>query len=394
MQQNKTTILAATLLFAGLLLFVGVPASSQTPVAVSVDYKVKIGDVLSISVLNHPEFSIAGSRIQNDGTISYFFGPIVASGKTLQDLNKVVRNAIVDAKQLVNPIVVVSVAAREPNSVNVYGDVRAGGKVELRDNSHLLDILALVGGLPSDRYDFYKITIYRTAGPKSINVARLYSGDLTENLLLETGDNIIVDELDPNLTTVRVVGEVRSQISIVFPKDGSILAVINAAGGVTPAAALSQASIMRNGQTIKIDLRGLTETGKVPSGAVLQAGDILVIPTNKRVIRVNGATQRTGELPYPDDKTLTLFQGLSLAGLPVQNADLKAVRLTRRDDKGVSVTTVHNIEQMLKGNVTKDVLLLPDDMIYVEPKTPKRRFGLQEALLAVTTLTGVLRLIK
>lgn len=394
MQQNKTTILAAALLFAGLLIFVGVPASSQTPVAVSVDYKVKIGDVLSISVLNHPEFSIAGSRIQNDGTISYFFGPIVASDKTLQELNKAVRKAIVDAKQLVNPIVVVSVSAREPNSVNVYGDVRGGGKVELKDNSHLLDILALVGGLPSDRYDFFKITIYRTAGSKSVNVSKLYSGDVTENLLLESGDNIIVDELDPNLTTVRVVGEVRSQISIVFPKDGSILAVINAAGGVTPAAALSQASIMRDGQTIEIDLRGLTQTGKVPSGAVLKAGDILVIPTNKRVIRVNGATQRTGELPYPDDKTLTLFQGLSLAGLPVQNADLKAVRLTRRNVNGVSVTTVHDIEQMLKGNVSKDVVLLPDDMIYVAPKMPKRRIGLQEVFLAITTLTSVLRLIK
>jgi protein involved in polysaccharide export with SLBB domain len=368
---------------------------AQAPVAaVASDYKVKAGDTISIQVLNHPEFSIAGTRVQNDNTISYFFGPIVVTGKTISEIGKLVTKQLVEAKQLVSPIVSVSVAAREPMTVNIYGDVRNAGKVELRDGMRLLDILALAGGLPSDRYEFYKLVVYRPSGPVVVEVTKLYTGDSKQNIALESGDNIIIDEADPSETMVRVVGEVRSQSSVVIPRDGSILAVLNAAGGVTPTAALSQASIVRKGQTIKVDLRGILETGIVKGGFKLEAGDVLVIPQNKKVFRTNGAIQKTGEIIYPDDRSLTLFEALSIAGLPAQNANLKNVRLTRKLTDGKDETTTHNVEVMLKGDLAKDVAVKPDDSIFVEPKSTKKRFSLQDALWAVTTITGLLRLFR
>ena len=279
-------------------------------------------------------------------------------------------------------------------TVNIYGDVRNAGKVELRDGMRLLDVLALAGGLPSDRYEFYKLVVYRPNGPVVVDVTKLYTGDSKQNIALESGDNIIIDEADPSETMVRVVGEVRSQSSVVIPRDGSILAVLNAAGGVTPTAALSQASIVRKGQTIKVDLRGILETGIVKGGFKLEAGDVLVIPQNKKVFRTNGAMQKTGEIIYPDDRSLTLFEALSIAGLPAQNADLKNVRLTRKLTDGKDETTTHNVEVMLKGDLAKDVAVKPDDSIFVEPKSGKKRFSLQDALWAVTTITGLLRLFR
>jgi len=392
--QVKNSLVAMTCLVA-LGGIVATPAHAQAPVAaVASDYKVKVGDTISIQVLNHPEFSITGTRVQNDNTISYFFGSINVTGKTVSEIGKLVVKAIIEAKQLVNPVVSISVAAREPMTVNVYGDVRNAGKVELRDGMRLLDVLALAGGLPSDRYEFYKLVVYRTAGPVAVDVSKLYTGDQKQNISLESGDNIIIDESDPSETMVRVVGEVRSQSSIVVPRDGSILAVLNTAGGVTPNAALSQASIVRKGQTIKVDLRGILETGIVKGGVKLEAGDVLVIPQNKKVFRANGATQKTGEITYPDDRSLTLFEALSIAGLPAQNADLKNVRLTRRVADGKDETTTHNVEVMLKGDMTKDVAVKPDDSIFIEPRIGKRRFSLQDALWAVTTVTGLLRLFR
>ncbi len=393
MRMNQPLVVMTCLVALG-----GLPATSvhaQAPVpAVASDYKVKVGDTISIQVLNHPEFSITGTRVQNDNSISYFFGPISVTGKTVSEIGILVRKAIVDAKQLVNPIVSVSVAAREPMTVNIYGDVRSAGKVELRDGMRLLDVLALAGGLPTDRYEFYKLVVYRAAGPVAVDVTKLYSGDLKQNIALESGDNIIIDESDPSETMVRVVGEVRAQSSVVVPRDGSILAVLNAAGGVTPAAALSQASIVRNGETIKVDLRGILETGIVKGDVKLKPGDVLVIPQNKKVFRSNGATQKTGEIVYPDDRSLTLFEALSIAGLPAQNADLKKVRLTRKLDNGKDETTTHNVEVMLKGDLTKDVAVKPDDSIFVEPRIGQRRFSLQDALWAVTTVSGLLRLFR
>ncbi len=393
MRMNQPLVVMTSLVALGGLPATAVHAQAPAP-AVASNYKVKVGDTISIQVLNHPEFSITGTRVQNDNSISYFFGPILVTGKTVSEIGVLVKKAIIDAKQLVNPIVSISVAVREPMTVNIYGDVRSAGKVELRDGMRLLDVLALAGGLPSDRYEFYKLVVYRAAGPVTVDVTKLYTGDLKQNIALESGDNIIVDESDPSETMVRVVGEVRSQSSVVVPRDGSILAVLNAAGGVTPAAALSQASIVRNGETIKVDLRGILETGIVKGDVKLKAGDVLVIPQNKKVFRSNGATQKTGEIVYPDDRSLTLFEALSIAGLPAQNADLKKVRLTRKLDNGKDETTTHNVEVMLKGDLTKDVAVKPDDSIFVQPRSGQRRFGLQDALWAVTTVSGLLRLFR
>jgi hypothetical protein len=49
---------------------------------------------------------------------------------------------------------------------------------------------------------------------------------------------------------------------------------------------------------------------------------------------------------------------------------------------------------MLKGDLTKDVPVKPDDSIFVESRAGKRRFSLQDALWAVTTVTGLLRLFR
>jgi protein involved in polysaccharide export with SLBB domain len=104
MQVNKSLVVMTCLVALG-----GIPVQSayaQAPApAVASDYKVKAGDTISIQVLNHPEFSIAGTRVQNDNSISYFFGPISVTGKTVSEIGNLVKKAIVDAKQLVNPVV-------------------------------------------------------------------------------------------------------------------------------------------------------------------------------------------------------------------------------------------------------------------------------------------------
>ena len=50
----------------------------------SASYAVSVGDVVSVSVLAHPEFSIASARVQSDGTIAYYFGALKVSGLTTE----------------------------------------------------------------------------------------------------------------------------------------------------------------------------------------------------------------------------------------------------------------------------------------------------------------------
>lgn len=356
------------------------PAFAQqppVPAVVAPTYKLQIGDTFSIAVFNHPEFSVSAARIQVDRTFAYVYGPLLGEGKTTGEIAaEITRILKVERKQLKNPIVTVAVLQREARQVNLYGPVRSPGRVEWKETLKLLDVLASAGGLPSDRYEFYKITLYRADGSMlAIDVEKLYGGDAGANVTLQPSDNIVVSELDQALMSVRVVGEVRNQTTMVVPRDGSIVALLNAAGGPTPAAALSKASILRKGETIPIDLRGYLKDGRVPPSAKLLAGDTLVIPLNRNVYRINGAVTRGGELPYPDERTLTLFEALSQAGIVTQAADLKKVTLTRHAADGQDVTSTVDVNRMLKGDLSADMPIQADDNIFVPLNKQARRFS-------------------
>lgn len=391
---------AAPLALAALALAAVVPAAparaQDTPVPAAgqpLSYRIEVGDVVAITVLGHAEFSIGSTRVQTDRTISYFFGAIVAAGKTVAELEKEVAAQLVGKKQLVRPVVAVSVIARESRQVNLYGAVRTPGKVELRDGWKVLDALASSGGLPSDRYEFFTLIVYRADGTsRTIDIPKLYQGDLSQNFLLLPGDNLIVQEMDPARTLVRAVGEVRSPAAIVVPRDGSVVTLLNAAGGVTPGAALSRANILRNGKTITVDLRNYLKDGILPPEARLEAGDTLIVPANRDVYRINGAVVRAGDISYPDDRKITLFDAMTAAGIVSQGADLKKVRVTQKAADGQDVTTLVNVEKLLKGDRGGDIAIAPGDSIYVTPKAPRRPFSVQEISFGLGAITGIIAL--
>ena len=360
----------------------------------SASYAVSVGDVVSVSVLAHPEFSIASARVQSDGTIAYYFGALKVSGLTTESIGKLVADVLVKQKQLAKPVVVVGLISRESKEVNVYGPVRVPGKVVLRDGARVLDVLALSGGLVSDRSEFVRLTVYRADGTSlQVDVSKLFAGDAVQNHVLRPSDNLVFQELDSSQTVVRVVGEVRNPSSIAFPKDGSVVALLNAAGGPTPTAALSKAVILRGGKTISVDLRRYLVDGILPAGAVLEAGDTLVIPVNRNSIRVTGAAGKTGDYPYPDNRELTLADVLGNASLPAQGADLRKVRVIKTDSSGKETVNVVNAEKLLRGESSDQIALQPGDRVHIPSTVPRRPFTLQDITFGVSALVGVARLL-
>ncbi len=362
--------------------------------AVPASSVVASGDVISIAVLAHPEFSIAANRVQSDGSIPYFFGSLRVVGLTTEAVGKLVADVLVKQKQLAKPVVVVGVVSREPREVNVYGPVRVPGKVTLRENARVLDVVALAGGLLSDRREFVRLTIYRTDGTSlNVDLAKLYAGDLEQNQVVRAGDNLVFQELDPTQTVVRVVGEVRNPTSIPVPTDGSVVALLNAAGGVTAGASLSKAVILRGTQAIEVDLRRFLVDGRLPETAKLKAGDTLVIPVNRNTYRITGAAGKTGDFPYPDDKQVTLSDALSNASLPVQGVNLRKVRVIQKDASGLEKVSVVDAEKLLRGDTANNVVLKPGDSIYVPAAPPRRPLTIQDITFGVSALVGIGRLL-
>jgi len=67
-------------------------------------------------------------------------------------------------------------------------------------------------------------------------------------------------------------------------------------------------------------------------------------------------------VPYA--RGLTLLEAIGNRGGPSKFADMRRVTLIRTDEKGKSVTTVHNLKDYAK-HPEEDAVLLPGDKVIV-----------------------------
>jgi polysaccharide biosynthesis/export protein len=352
------------------------------------EYRVSAGDVIAITVLRHPEFTL-NAQVLPDGTFAFpILGRLKAAGKTREQISADITKGLKDKRQLVKPDVTVNILQQTTREITVLGAVRGAGKLVLKDNWTVLDALGAAGGVGSagtantDRFEFYRAELFRDAQVISLDLVKVYANDPTANILLKNEDKIYVAIKPRTEVYVTVIGEIGQGRggSIDLPKDRSIITLLNDMGGVTDHAALSKATLLRKSEVIKLDLRGYKK-GALVNNVLLEAGDILTIPRIEEHYRVNGPlTKGGGELDYPDDRTLTLFEALTQLGIPPSGADLKKVKLTRTEN-GVTTAQDYNVEKMLKGDRSQDPKIRPDDEIFVPAVDgSKRRMGTQEYL--------------
>jgi protein involved in polysaccharide export with SLBB domain len=364
------------------------------------NYRINIGDSIIITVLNHPEFSLA-AQVLPDGTIAYpILGKIKVVGRTRDEISVEIATGLKKKNQLNKPFVTVNVAQREVREVTVLGTVRGAGKLPLKDDWTVLDALGAAGGVgaggaATDRYEFYTAQLFRDAQVIPLDLGKVFANNPEANISLKNGDKIYVSVKPRSEITVTVIGEIANGHggTVELPKDRSIVTVLNDLGGVSEYAALSKSTILRKGNTLKVDLRGFKK-GSIEQNILLEGGDVLTVPRIDDRYKVNGAIEKRGEQLYPDDRKLTLFDILTQSGIPSNGADLKKVSVTRVD-KGIATTQTHNVEKMLKGDRSQDMEILPGDEIYVPPVDPnKRKLGFQEIFGILTVLPGLYFLLR
>ena len=349
-------------------------------------YKLNVGDVLAITVLNHPEFSL-NAQILPDGTFAFpILGKMKATGRTREELSNDIASGLKNKKQLVRPFVTVNVVQRDLQEVTVLGVVRGAGKLTIKDNWTVLDALGAAGGVGTsgapvtDRYEFYRAELFRDTQVIPLDLAKVYANDPSQNIALKNGDKIYVVVKPRNEITITVIGETANGHggTVELPKDGSLLTLLNDLGGVSETAALSKATLLRNSVLIKLDLRGYKK-GKIEKDIPLMGGDILTIPRIDERYKINGMVTVQGEQDYPDDRKLTLFDALTKAKIPPTGADLKKIGVTRIES-GVATTQIYDADKMFKGNRSQDIEIRPGDEIYVPSLDPTRKLGARDYL--------------
>lgn len=115
-----------------------------------------------------------------------------------------------------------------------------------------------------------------------------------------------------------------------LPRGGGVAEALALAGGGSPRAALTQATIKRaDGTVVPVDL--LKAASQPQLNITLQPGDVLTVPESQARIIIRGAVARPGVYDIADGTTVKVSDALSLAGGAAPRASLSRAQLTRAD---------------------------------------------------------------
>lgn len=193
---------------------------------VPADYKIGPGDILNVTVWDHPELTIpagsyraadqTGNVVAEDGTIFYpYVGTLRVAGMTTREVRAILAQRL--ARHIEKPQVDVRVIAFRSKRVYVVGEVARPGQQEITDiPMTILDAVNRAGGFTKDA-DHSQVQLTRAGTTWRVDLQALYEeGAIGQNVMLQPND--IVNVPDRALNKVFVLGEVQKPGSLFMNK--------------------------------------------------------------------------------------------------------------------------------------------------------------------------------
>ncbi|RKT99084.1 sugar ABC transporter substrate-binding protein [Burkholderia sp. Nafp2/4-1b] len=292
-------------------------------------YLVGPGDVLQITVWDHPELALAqgampqsmtqrasdpgiGFVVDDAGTVQFpFAGRIRVDGMTTADIQRKLSSAL--SKALTNPQITVRIASFRARQIYVDGEVRSPGVQSLNDiPMTLYDAIGRAGGF-GPTADQSNIVLVRKGESYRIDLTgMLEKSSNPANIVLQQGDLLRVTSREDS--GVYVMGEVNKPMKA-FPRRN---------GRLTLSDALSQAGSFNSGSA---------DTGRlyVVRGALTAHPEVYRLDASSPVsmILANQFLLRPNDIVYVDGNGLVRFSRVLSLLIPAINAGLTAAIATK-----------------------------------------------------------------
>ena len=203
-------------------------------------YRVGKGDVLNVTVWDHPELTIpqgqfrsseeAGNWVDSQGNIFYpYIGEVHVEGKTLEEIRALIAQRL--AKFIEKPQVDVNIAAFRAHKVFITGEINQPGTIPVTNvPMTLVDAINRAGGL-NEKADWQRVTLHREGKNEVLSLkALLQKGVMTQNRLMKPGDIAHIASIDDR--KVYVMGSVMEPGTLPITRNGlSLTEALSNAGG-------------------------------------------------------------------------------------------------------------------------------------------------------------------
>jgi polysaccharide export outer membrane protein len=335
--------------------------TAQTP-QTSPEYTLDTGDVLSVVVVNHPEFS-SEYAVPPDGRILFHgAGELMVRGLTLKQVEAYLREAL--RKRLREPVVSVSLKQARPMLVFVEGQVGKPGAYPIQPGWRVFEAIAAAEGLKILPERAVALLLRENETIPLDLVALYHKGDPTANILLQPGDKISIQQRQ----TIRVYvsGQVNMPGFYDLELGSGVVQAIAAAQGYHPEnASLRRAFIDRKGNIIPVNLYAAIVEGRPEQNLPLQDGDLLVVPTNLSRFAIVGQVARPGYYLIPEGRSMLLSDAIALAGGATARALTSRVFILRLEGDELKRLEIPYQRFLKRGDLAANPPVQEGDVIYL-----------------------------
>lgn len=129
---------------------------------------------------------------------------------------------------------------------------------------------------------------------------------------------------------------------------------------------LTNAFLLRAGQKLPLDFEALVKRGELEQNARLEPDDLVFVPL---IDSFDGRIKVVGEVGSPQIITyregMTVLDAILMAGGPTPFASQNGTKIIRMNGSGNKTEVRVKLKNILKGDLTKNILLEPNDTIVV-----------------------------